>query len=75
MLVLTSNQEKIYTELLQQQLNADSRFQLFTDDEDFKTCKILEKLDLVSISETRMTVFVTLNKLNIRTDLATKFVK
>jgi len=75
MLVLTPKQEKIYTELLQQQLNADSRFQLFTDDEDYLQCKILEKLDLVSISETRKTAFVHLNKFNIRLDLAPKFVR
>jgi len=75
MLMLTSKQEKIYTELLQQQLNADSRFQLFTDDEDYVQCKILEKLDLVSISETRKIAFVHLNKFNIRFDLAPNFVR
>lgn len=75
MLQLTRQQEKIYTELLQQQLKSDSQFQLFTDDDDFEHCIILEKLNLATILDTGKTAFIKLNRENICLDLAPKFVK
>ena len=72
---LTKRQEQIYTELLLQQLKAESRFEVFTDDDDFFQCIKLDELNLVTILVVGKTALVRLNRDNVKFELAPNFVK
>ena len=74
MLQLTERQEKVYKNILVNQLQAESQFTTFKDDEDYKAAYVLYQLGLINIKEETETVasFV-LNRNDIRKDLCPSY--
>ena len=70
MLQLTEKQEKVYKNILVNQLHAKSQFTTFKDDEDYKAAFVLYQLGLIDLKEeTKKQASFVLNRENVRKDL------
>jgi len=74
MLQLTERKEKVYKNILVNQLDAESQFTTFKDDKDYTAAFVLFQLGLIDLKEeTKTMASFVLNRANIRKDLCPSY--